>query len=128
MKSDIASSRAYSGGLPVAMKDLEVRCEQGETNAIVRVQEGILTEEPIPVAPLFELSGMLNGVSAKVLKDDECSTNVISRRFLGLHRRRFQVMKASVDVKLPKNGLNKTASQVIVNGTLRIGSHIYTSN
>ena len=111
-----------------AVKDLEVRCEQSETNAIVRVQEGIPTDGPIPVEPLLVLSGKLNGVSARVLKDDGCSTNVISHRFFGLHRRHFHVRKATVVVKHSKEELNETASHVVINETLQIGSHAYTSN
>ena len=88
-KSYIAGLRARREESLGSVKDLEVRCEQTETNAIVRVQKGIPTDGPIPVAPLLVLKGKLNGVSARVLKDDGCSTNVISRRFFGLHRQGF---------------------------------------
>ena len=127
MKSECVGFRARPGGSLGAVKDLEVRSEC-ETNAIVRVESGAPTDGPIPVEPLLVLSGKLNGVSARVLKDDGCSTNVISRRFFGLHRRRFHVMEASIEVKHSKEESNETASQVVLNGTLQIGSHTYTSN
>ena len=100
-----------------AVKDLEVRCEQSETNAILRVQRDIQTGCVLPVEPLLVLSGLLNGVSVRVLKDDGCSTNVVSRRFFGLHRRRFHVRKACIEVKHSEEDLNKPSSQVVINGT-----------
>ena len=128
VKSDRAGFRAQREQLLGAVKDLEARCEQMQTNAIVRVQDGIPTDGPIPVALLLVLTGKLNGVSARVLKDDGCSTNVISRRFFGLHRRRFHVRKASVVVNHSKDKSSETSSHVVLNGTLKIGSHTYTSN
>ena len=128
MKSDIAGFLARREKSLGAVKDLEVRCEKRETNAIVRVQDGIPTDGPIPVAPLLILTGKLNGVSARVLKDDGCSTNVISRRFFGLHRQRFQVRKASVVVNHSNEDTSENSSHVVLNGTLSIGSHTYTSS
>ena len=128
MKSDIAGSRAQECDLLGAVRDLEVRCEQVETNAIVRVQDGIPTDGPIPVESLLVFSGLLNGVSARILKDDGCSTNVISRRFFGLHRQRFQVRKAKIVVNHSNEDSSETASHIVLNGTLKIGSHTYSSN
>ena len=127
MKSDIVSSRARCHTLG-AVKDLEVRCEQIETNAIIRAKGSIPTDGPIPVASLLVLSGKLNGISARVLKDDGCNTNVISRRFFGLHRQRFHARKADVVVNHSREGWSEKASHVVYEGTLRIGSHTYTSN
>jgi len=128
LKNECVGFRARREKSLGAVKDLEVRCEQSETNAIVRVQQGTPTDASIPVEPLLVLSGKLNGVSARVLKDDGCSTNVISHRFFGLHRRHFHVRKATVVVKHSKEELNETASHVVINETLQIGSHAYTSN
>lgn len=128
MKSDIAGSRAREFDSLGAVKDMEVRCEQVETNSIVRVQDGIPTDGPIPVEPLLVFYGLLNGVSARILKDDGCSTNVISRRFFGLHRQRFHVRKAKIVINHSNEDSSETASQLVLNGTLKIGSHTYTSN
>lgn len=62
MKSDIAGSRAQPCGLLGAVKDNDVGCEKGENNAIARVQDGILNDGPITIAPFLVLSVRLNGV------------------------------------------------------------------
>ena len=97
MKSDIAGSRAHDRDMLGAVKDLEVRCEEVETNAIIRDKNDIPTDELVPVASLIVLSGKLNGISVRVLKDDGCNTNVISRKFFGLHRQRFRVSRCNCE-------------------------------
>ena len=103
--------------------------KQIESNAIVREESSDSpTDGPIPVAPLMVLDGKLNGVSVRVLKDDGCNTNVISQRLLSRFRNRFQVMKSKTVVQHSRDGSREESSEVVINGTLRIESHTYTSN
>ena len=50
--------------------------------------DNIPTEETIHLEHLLVLSGTMNGLSVRVLKDDGCNTNVVSREFLDKYRRR----------------------------------------
>ena len=124
--SEIVGLRAAVSELREDVKKL--RSEKVESNAIVRVGKVTPMDGPIPVEPLFVLSGKLNGVSVRVLKDDGCNTNVISHRFLDQHRQRFDVRKSRVIVQHSRDGSEEESSYMVINGTLKIGSHAYTSN
>ena len=67
----------------------EPKVSSAESNAMNRSRDdNIHTEESIPVERLLVLSGTMNGLSIKVLKDDGCNTNVVSREFLAKYRSR----------------------------------------
>ena len=92
--------------------------------------DNIPTERPILVERLLVLRGTMNSLSLKVLKDDGCNTNVVSREFLAKFRSRniFEVFLENVTVQHSQKGTTENASEVILNGTLRLGAHTYTSN
>ena len=97
-----------------------------ESNAMIRSRdENIPAEEPIPVELLLVLSGAMNGLSVKVLKDNGCNTNVVSREFLAKYRSRniFELSQKNVTVEHSQKGTKEEASEVILNGTLRLGAH-----
>ena len=72
----------------------------------------------------------MNGLSVRVLKDDGCNTNVVSKEFLAKYRSRniFEVCQVNVTVEYSQKGTKEEASEVRLNGTLRLGAHTYTSN
>ena len=108
-------------------KNLKIQ-EHFESNAIVRCDGETTTEGHVPLAPLLVLEGKLNGVSVRVLKDDGCSTNVISPRLLDRWRSQFQVKKSKTVVNHSREGSGEESSEVVLNGTLKFASHTYTSN
>ena len=108
----------------------EPKVSSAESNAMIRSRdENIPTEEPIPAERLLVLSGIMNGLSVKVLKDDGC-TNVVSREFPAKYRSRniFELCQENVTVQNSQKGTREEASEVILNGTLRLGAHTYNSN
>lgn len=121
--SEIAGLRAAVGELREDVKCL--RSEKVESNAIFR---DVHSDEQVPVKPLFVLKGRLNGVSVRVLKDDGCNTNVISQRFLDHNRHRFEVIKSNIEVYHSRDGSKEDSTEVVLNGTIKIGSHNYTAN
>ncbi len=50
----------------------------------------------VPVEKLFVISGKLNAIPVRVLLDDGCNTNVISKDFLGKHRSSFDIVPGSI--------------------------------
>ena len=88
----------------------------------------ISNEKLIPSEDLFVLKGSLNGVRATVLKDDGCSTNLVSKRFVDRNRQLFKLKKAEVPIMHSKEDSEEMATEIVLNGTLKIGFHTYTSN
>ena len=87
-----------------------------------------LGESSIPVKPLIVLDGTLNGRRARILKDDGCNTNVISKSFVKKNRRVFKIFKKRFEVCHSKKEMNEVASEMVLHGTVVIGRHEYTSN
>ena len=93
-----------------------------ESNAMFRSRvDNIHMEECIPVERLIVLNGTLNGVKVQVLKDDGCNTNVVGIDFL-------RSQKEKVIIEHSQKGMKENSSQILLNGTLRLGAHTYTSN
>ena len=82
----------------------------------------------VPTKPLIVLEGTLNGREAKILKDDGCNTNLVSKEFLAKNRNLFRIANTRTSIQHSKKGLGERASEMILNGKLQIGSHIYNSN
>lgn len=82
----------------------------------------------VPVADLIFLEGHLNSKPVRVLKDDGCNTNVVSRSLLERHRDSLQVVKGSTVLSHSKKGSTETTNQMIVDAELRLGNHLYRSN
>ena len=100
-----------------------------ESNSIVRGRvDNTHASVPIPVDPLIVLDGKLNGVKVRVLQDDGCNTNVVSKRLVKKFRHCFKVVDDDVLVQHSDKDSNERSSQVVLNGTLKIGNHTYTSN
>ena len=100
-----------------------------ETNTTIRAKsEDIPIEGPIPMNDLMVLDGSLEGKRVRVLKDDGCNTNVVSREFFRKNRGLFNYDKCDVEVKHSDKNSNEKASKVILGATLRIGKHKYKSN
>lgn len=103
--------------------------QETESNAIVKSRDdNTPTKNEIPVEPLIVMYGALQGKSVKVLKDDGCNTNVVSRQFVQNNRSLFEIVDKKVQVNHSKKGTKEDASEVILNGTLNLGNHTYTSH
>jgi hypothetical protein len=59
----------------------------GESNDIFGCRE-----DSIRIKPLLVLRGKFNGLPVKILKDDGCNTNVVSRAFVKKHENLFNVV------------------------------------
>jgi hypothetical protein len=55
-------------------------------------------DDIIPIEPLFVLDGMLNGKPVRILKDDGCNTNVVSRKFVERNAEAFKMKSRNVMV------------------------------
>ena len=125
MKSKLNSIRDELRALRSKVVRDEPDVSSAESNAMIRSRDdNIPMEEPIPVERLLVLSSTMNGLSVKVLKDDGCNTNVVSREFLAKYRNRniFEVCQEDVTVQPSQKGTKEEASEVILNRTLRLGS------
>jgi len=81
-----------------------------------------------PMDPLVVLNGTLNGVRARVLKDDGCNTNVVSKEFFEKNIRHFQFVEEDIRICHSKKNADERSNRVIVDGILKIGKHKYRSN
>lgn len=82
----------------------------------------------LPVSKLLVMSGRMIGQSVSVLKDDGCNTNVLSTHFVNKHAHQLQIQKASFQILHSKRNTTEQASQLVVNATVHLGGHKYTSN
>ena len=84
IKSEFNSLKEDVRALRNEVGHFEPKFSSAESNAIIRsCDDNIPTEGPIPVERLLVLSGTMNGLSVKVLKDDGCNTNVVSKSVSG---------------------------------------------
>ena len=89
MKSELNSLKNYVKALRNEVgRDLP-KFSSVESNDMTRSRDdNIPTEGPIPVERLLVLSGNMNALRLKVLKDDGCNINVVSKEFLAKYRSR----------------------------------------
>lgn len=91
-------------------------------------QTEITDEDLLPVERLIVLTGEMEGRSVAVLKDDDCNTNVVSKEFVNHNPHLFDLRECNISVTHSKKDSTEHAHQLILNGTLCIGSHYYVSN
>lgn len=85
-------------------------------------------EECVPIAELIVLEGLLNSIPVRILKDDGCNTNVVSKSFLSENRGMFEIKQAATSLSHSKRGSTEVASEVVMNAELKMGEHQYASN
>lgn len=85
-------------------------------------------DKEVPIKPLIVLEGTINGKNVRMLKDDGCNTNLVSKEFLKRNRRLFKVISTITSIQHSMQGSGERASEMILSGTIQIGSHVYTSN
>ena len=111
---------------------LEVKkacCPSAEANATFHTPcKNLATKEIVPVKELMILDGSLNGKRVRVLKDDGCNTNVVSRDFFEINKGKLKWKKCEVEVRHSKHNSVERSSEVIVGATLVINGHVYKSN
>lgn len=86
------------------------------------------TDGSLPVDCLIVLRGCLEGIKADVLKDDGCSTNVISRDFALRHANVLDIRDSEMTITHSKRGSEEKSLQIAVGARIQIGGHDYLSN
>lgn len=71
---------------------------------------------------------MLNGRQWYILKDDECSTNVLSTNFTSPNRHLLYVCKFHTVIEHPDKNNTEHSNELVLNDIVQIGHHTYTSN
>lgn len=74
------------------------------------------------------MRGTILGQQVKVLKDDGCSTNVISREFVDKHRKFLNIQSTSFFINHSSKNSTEKANELVVNTEIQIGDHTYRSN
>lgn len=87
-----------------------------------------MTKEGIPIAELLVLRGLLKRQQVRILKDDGCNTNIISKAFYERHKHAFQVEDVHVVISHSKENTTERATKSVKNATLFIAGIPYTSN
>ena len=85
-------------------------------------------DNEVPIKPLIVLKGKINSQNARMLKDDGCNTNLVSKEFLQRNRRLFKIIRTRTSTQHSMQGSGERASEMILSGKIQIGSHVYTSN
>ena len=70
----------------------------------------------------------MHRVAAQILKDDGYNTNVLFKDFMQKQSHLFNIEDTAIAVAHLKRDSIETASQVIIRGTICIGSHRYCCN
>ena len=107
--------------------DLEDNLSAHQPDPAIRQADSV-TDGTIPVENLLVIDGFLNGKMVKILKDDGCNTNVISRDFVATNKDIFHTLDTKTTAAHSKKGSHEEATQVVVDGVLNMGSHKYRSN
>lgn len=89
---------------------------------------GVQSSADVKCIPLLVLEGTFNGIPARVLKDDGCTSNVVSKEFAEAHQESLTLTPVLVDVNHSKQDAHEIATEMIANGTVRIGSYSYSGN
>ena len=92
------------------------------------VQTKAAVDDSIPIATLIVLDGCLNGIPVRVLKNDGCNTNVISKEFFNFHADCFDVIEKRVEISHSNRENTEIATQIVVNARLSCEEHVYRSN
>lgn len=87
-----------------------------------------IIDKNLPLVNLIVLRGMLAGQQVRVLKDDGCNTNVISKEFFAKNANLLTVSRTNTCISHSKQGITEQSTHLIRNATLHLGEHAYTSN
>jgi Aspartyl protease len=74
------------------------------------------------------MDGTFNGKPVRILKDDGCNTNVVSRKFVQRNAEAFKTVRRNVKVNHSDDDRVEQAAQIILDGRLKVGNHEYLSN
>jgi hydrogenase-4 membrane subunit HyfE len=97
---------------------LSMNCSSDETASGESKDIFGCRDDSIPIKPLLVLRGKFNGIPVKILKDDGCNTNVVSRAFVMKHENLFNVVNKKMIVNHSCEGQNEEVSQVVLKGNL----------
>jgi hypothetical protein len=95
---------------------LSMNCSSDETASGESKDIFGCRDDSIPIKPLLVLRGKFNGIPVKMLKDDGCNTNVVSRAFVKNHENLFNVVNKKMIMNHSCEGQNEEVSQVVLNG------------
>jgi hypothetical protein len=85
-------------------------------------------DDSIPIKPLIVMNGTLNERNVRILKDDGCNTNVVSKKFVQKNAGAFKTMCRNVTVNHSAEDKVEQATQVLLEGNFKMGNHEYVSN
>lgn len=88
-------------------------------------------KEPLSEVALGELlviKEMVQRVEVKILKNDACDINVISSYFVGQNKHLIDIRAPKTCTSHSKMDLIETSTELNIDSTIRIGTHIYKSN
>lgn len=78
--------------------------------------------------PLLLMYGTFNEILARILEDDSCTANVVSRELATIHHQKFTFSPVLVDVNHSKQVTNEIATEMIANGTIKKDPYSYSGN
>ena len=96
---------------------------EGEAN-----HADLSTDDSIPIGDLILLSGTVEGHESCMLKDDGCSTNIISKDLVRRNPDTFDIVDANITISHSKKGTTEKSVQMARSATIRVGSTTYTGN
>jgi hypothetical protein len=85
-------------------------------------------DDSIPIKPLFVVNGTLNERNVRILKDDGCNIIVVLKKFVQKNAGAFKTMCRNVTVNHSAEDKVEQATQVLLEGKLKMGNHEYVSN
>lgn len=92
-------------------------------------ERGIEPEKiPVPNKDPMELSRNLDGKMIRLVKNDGCSTNMLSREFVGEYGDIFKIITRSMVISHYGESSNVKATEMVTGAVLKLGNHEYTSN
>lgn len=82
----------------------------------------------VPISDLFLLPGTILGKQVAVLKYDGCNSNVLSSDFMRRNRGVLHIRREDTITKHSDKSRNESSPEVVLNVTVNISDHQYTSN
>lgn len=87
-----------------------------------------MDSDEVQCVPLLVMDGTFNGNPARVLKDEGCTSNFVSRECASANKHLLRFTPVLIDVNHSKQDANGIATEVIDHGKVQMGSNCYSGN
>lgn len=77
----------------------------------------------IPIKPQITLQDIINGRQLRILKDDGCSTNVISKVFAANHRDVFNIQTERATISHSDRDYVEESNETVIGAEIQIWNH-----